>query len=91
MEFKYKPYKLGDDLLNLGGEHYLFRFKNNYGASVICKKGSFGFEEGLYELLPIYWDNGNYSHYSEPIGFLSVNEVNEALSKINEIKTSKII
>lgn len=37
----------------LGGAHYIFKFPNGYGASVIKHIGSYGFNEDLWELAAI--------------------------------------
>ena len=35
--------------------HFLFRFDNGYGASLICGNGSIGFEDVKYEMALIKW------------------------------------
>ena len=43
----------------LGGVQYVFKFDNNYGASVIKNKGSYGRELDLWELAVIkFTDEG---------------------------------
>lgn len=39
-----------------GGTQRLYRFENNFGASVIRHSGSYGGNDGLYELAVIIWD-----------------------------------
>ena len=83
--FKYKTHTTDQGEGEKGHyEHYTFKFKNNYGASVIRRDGSHGYGLGLYELMPIYWNDENYSHNSEPIGNLTVEEVNNKLDEIKE-------
>lgn len=38
------------------GTQRLYRFENNFGASVIRHSGSYGGNDGLYELAVISWD-----------------------------------
>lgn len=38
------------------GTQRLYRFKNNFGASVIRHSNSYGGNDGLYELAVIIWD-----------------------------------
>jgi hypothetical protein len=75
-----------------GGVQYLFRFKNNYGASVIKHFGSYGSENDLWELAVIkYDDDGNWNlTYDTDItedveGFLSDGNVRTLLKKIKEL------
>lgn len=41
------------DIIN--GDQLIFRFDNNYGASVVRHDYSYGHEKGLWELAVIYW------------------------------------
>jgi len=71
-----------------GGIHKLYRFDNNYGASVIKHAASYGFAEGLWELAVITWQGNSYAlDYDTPItndvvGDLSLEEVEEILMQI---------
>lgn len=38
------------------GTQRLYRFENNFGASVVRHSGSYGGNDGLYELAVIRWD-----------------------------------
>lgn len=38
------------------GTQRLYRFENNFGASVVRHSGSYGGNDGLYELAVIIWD-----------------------------------
>lgn len=44
--------KFFDDEINYG-KHYIFRFNNNYGASVIKNKHSYGFKNDLWDVAVI--------------------------------------
>ena len=70
------------------GEQYIFHFENGFGASVIRKRGSYGFEQGLWELA-VLWEG--HLCYSTPItddviGHLSNEEVNDILDQIKELE-----
>lgn len=72
--------------LQLGGHQWKFEFANGYGASVI--NDGYGADQGLYELAVIGLD-GHLS-YDTPIaddvlGYLSPDEVGEALAKIEAL------
>lgn len=43
----------GEPNERLGGAHYIFKFPNGYGASVIKHIGSYGFRQDLWELAAI--------------------------------------
>lgn len=71
------------------GCQYIFRFTNDYGASVIKSPGSYGHEQDLWEMALIFFDNdGNYDltykkdFEDDVIGYLSNDEVSELLEKI---------
>lgn len=76
-----------------GGVHYLFRFENDYGASVIKFWGSYGFHEDLWELAVITWINDNdYDlNYNTDVsggdvrGHLTDEEVRDLLRQIKEL------
>ena len=76
----------------MGGIHYVFRFPNNYGASVVKFRGSYGYEQDLWELAVIYFDGDKYEpSYSTPItrgvlGHLTDEDVVDALEKISQLK-----
>ena len=76
----------------LGGIQYLFKFENNFGASVIKHLGSYGHKEDLWELAVIeYYRSGEwYLTYDtditdDVIGFLTDEDVRELLTKIKEL------
>ena len=52
----------------IGGAHYIFKFENNLGASVIKHVGSYGFSEDLWELAAIKFkddDDWDLCHITE--------------------------
>ena len=76
----------------LGGVQYLFRFKNNYGGSVIKHRYSYGSNEDLWELAVIkfYGPDEWHIYYDTPItddvlGNLTDEEVVETLRQIRDL------
>lgn len=72
---------------------WLFRFENNYGASVIKHWGSYGYNEDKFELAVIYFNEKGDYHltYDTPItddviGYLDNEEVLKLLEKIKRLK-----
>ena len=71
----------------------VYRFENNYGASVIKFPGSYGYEQGEWELAVIRFpsDNGEFRiDFETPItddvlGHLSWMEVEEHLKEIKNL------
>ena len=69
-----------------------YKFENGYGASVVQHSGSYGNEQGLWELAVLSWVGGNQYvlDYSteitdDVIGYLTEEEVEEILVKIKEL------
>ncbi len=73
--------------------HFLFRFNNGYGASIICGNGSIGFEDAKYEMALIRWypkfaDEFYYqlvydkNRFKDVVGYLSPNDVVDLLKYI---------
>ena len=74
------------------GVMYVFRFENNYGASIIKLFGSYGYEENLWELAVIQFDEDNEYDitYDTPItkdveGRLTDEDVRNLLARIKEL------
>lgn len=74
------------------GVQYIFKFTNNYGASVVKRPGSYGFNNDLWELAVIRWydDEEWYITYdteitSDVIGDLTNAEVDELLVRISKL------
>lgn len=75
-----------------GGEQYLYKFPNNYGASVIRNDFSYGGDNGLWELavLTCNEDGGWYLCYTteitdDVIGYLTENDVELLLDRIEQL------
>lgn len=80
------------DDVQLRGVQYLFRFENDYGASVVKHMGSYGHHEDLWELAVIVFDSGDNWDltYNTPItcdveGYLTDEEVRDLLRRIKEL------
>lgn len=93
-------------LKNIGGEviewmyfeglgaytSYRTRYNNGFGASIVCHPGSYGFEDGLYELAVIKWKNDKFHlTYDTPItddvlGFLEPEDVIKICKKIKALE-----
>lgn len=74
------------------GVQYVFKFENNYGASVVKRQGSYGFNKDLWELAVIYWYDDEEWHItyntcitSDVIGDLTNAEVDELLVRISKL------
>lgn len=83
-----------------GGTQDIYRFANGYGASVIHHKGSYGYEQGLYELAFIKYpkkkcdaDEFEFCNKNpltgeverDILGWLTSAKVEETLSKIKKL------
>lgn len=71
-----------------GGKQALAGFPNGYGASVVQFDGSYGYEQGLWELAVIEVNEGGFDlTYKTPItddvlGHLAPEDVTETLQRI---------
>lgn len=75
------------------GVQYLFKFPNNYGASVIKHMYSYGSSRDLWELAVIYFDDGgdwDLTYDTEITGdvegYLTDQDVLDLLGKIRDLK-----
>lgn len=73
------------------GIRKVYRFKNGYGASVVKFKGSYGYEQNLWELAPLaFLDDTEeicyINGFKEPKGFLSDEQVDKILEDISKWK-----
>lgn len=88
-----------DERLLHGGIQKVFRFENNYGASVVRHLGSYGADEGLWELAVLRFDGPNIWDfeltYTTPItddviGWLKENEVDDLLVAIETLDKEEV-
>jgi hypothetical protein len=80
-----------------GGGCWVYRFDNNYGASVICHQGSYGGNEGLFEIMvaqfpdhTVKWHCPSFSFLDEvglddTYGWLTLEDVARILGEINAL------
>lgn len=74
------------------GVQYLFRFPNDYGASVIKHYGSYGHDRDLWELAVLVFDDDMWElTYDTEItddveGYLTDQDVLELLERIRNLK-----
>lgn len=74
--------------------HYIFRFENGYGASVIKNLASYGHEDDLWELAVIVFekDSDNYEIVYdtdityEVVGYQTDEEIRNLLGRIKKLK-----
>lgn len=85
---------IGDDVRG-DYVHYIFKFDNNYGASIVKGYGTYGYADDLWELGVVWFmfgdENKYHLTYSTPItdnviGYLDDEEVRELLKQIKELK-----
>lgn len=91
---EYKQYlieKREFDPMNHDGVQYIFKFPNNYGASVIKGRYSYGSEKDLWEMgLIFFYENGEWDltyeqDFDDDVkGYLTDDNVIELLKKIKQ-------
>lgn len=95
---QYRPYlRKRAEVNELNGIQYIFRFDNNYGASVVKHLASYGYERNLWELAVLYFPgdiNDMESHISrdtpitdDVVGYLTDKQVRELLYKIKFLRS----
>lgn len=91
LKYDYKKYEVPIPYKQYGF-NYRFKFDNNYGASVIKHYGSYGYDEDLFELAVLSFDENDrpYITYSTPItddviGNLNNDQVLELLERIKNL------
>lgn len=85
---EYKQYLITKKELN-DGVQYIFKFPNDYGASVVKRRYSYGYEQDLWEMGLIFyyedsnWDLAYYRDFDDDVkGYLTDWKVNRLLEKI---------
>jgi hypothetical protein len=75
-----------------GGEQIIYKFENNFGASVVRHNFSYGNEEGLWELGVIEFTGDKWGLTYDTVitddvlGHLSDEDVSELLIKIEQLE-----
>lgn len=69
------------------GVHYLFKFPNRYGASVIKHRGSYGYENDLWELGVIRFGTDDDVWDLDYDTEITDEDVRELLKRIKELDT----
>ena len=89
----YKKYKNYLEKPSFDKGQWLFKFENNYGASVIKRYGSYGYEKDKFELAVVKFNENNIFSLcydteitDDVMGYLSNEEVLEILEKIKNLK-----
>ena len=73
------------------GIHAIAKFPNNYGLSVVMFPGSYGYEFGKYECAVVKFTDDDFKIvYNTPIasdviGFLTSEEVENLLSRVEQL------
>ena len=90
-EYYINPCKNKKHLFN-EKQHWIFRFENGYGASVVKHFGSYEWDEDLFELAVIKFNNNNEWNIvydtkitNDVLGYLTNNDVLRYLYKIKRL------
>lgn len=78
----------------LWDDQRLYRFDNNFGASIVFHKGSYGFEDGLIEIAVIGWSKDGKDWLltydteitDDVIGYLTQEQAKDILEKIKKLE-----
>lgn len=64
-----------------------YSFDNGYGASVVCHPGTYGYEDGLFEVAVMHEDQLCYNSplTNDVIGWLTETQVSDLLDEISEL------
>ena len=88
---KFKGYLINKYNDELGGVHYIFKFPNDYGASVVKGRYTYGGPQDFWEMALIFFEeDGNYNltyerDFDEDVkGYLTDDNVIELLEKIKQ-------
>ena len=75
----------------MGGTQKIYKFPNEYGASVVQFMGSYGYEDGKWELGVVKWNGDDYKlTYETPLtsdvlGYLTWEDVEKHLAEIKSL------
>lgn len=88
---EFEKYIIEDRLIN-NGKQYIFKFENKYGASVVKNIYSYGYDNDLWELAIIKFNNDESFEIiydtelsDDVIGYLKDEEVCKYLQQIKEL------
>ena len=77
-----------------GGVQHRYRFKNEYGASVVKHDYSYGGKDGLWEIAVLDYtddDTGEITYHTpitqDVIGYLAWNNVEKILTEIRDLES----
>lgn len=83
--------KIKDGTTGIGAEQKVYKFDNNFGASVIRGAYTYGGEQGLWELAVIEFDGDDWGLTyetditSDVVGYLEEFEVDALLDRIEKL------
>ena len=95
----YQPIEVRPHLLDTSGVQKIYRFDNGYGASVVRFRGSYGGEDGLWEMGVIEFTGPNpddfYLTYftaltHDVLGYLNDADVEERLTAIAALPVTTV-
>lgn len=81
-----------------GGIQRIYRFDNGYGASVVRFPGKYGYEDGLWELAVIWFEDDSMSKFhliydthitDDVLGRLTEEDVERVLREIEALEPRK--
>lgn len=87
LKFEHIPFKINTDD-PLSGVEGRLSFENGYGVSVVRKKGSYGYDEGLFELAVLDengWITSCTPITSDVVGWLSEENVTNIMKQIQDL------
>lgn len=76
------------------GVHYLFKFNNDYGASVVKNYESYGYKHDLWELAVVRFNRGDINDWdldydtritSDVLGYLTDDQIRNLLEEIKNL------
>lgn len=64
-----------------------YSFDNGYGASVVCHPGTYGYEDGLFEVAVMHEDQLCYNSAisNDVVGWLTETQVSDLLDEIADL------